>query len=50
MILAKTGSVFRAAGRRHGQDTEIILHHLSSLLRAGERDVLPDRRDSFQLK
>lgn len=38
MILAKTGSVFAVAGRRNSQDTEVILHHLMSLLRAGERD------------
>lgn len=50
MVLARTGSVFAVGGRRHGQDTEVILHHLMSLLRAGERDCLPDRRDSFQLK
>lgn len=50
MILAKAGSVFAVAGSKYGQDTELTLHHLISLLRVGERDSIPDRRDFFQLK
>lgn len=44
LVLARTDLFLAVAGRGHVQDTEVILYHLPSLLRAGERESLPGRR------
>lgn len=44
LVLARTGLFFAVAGRGHLQDTEVILYHFPSQLRAGEREFLPGRR------
>lgn len=47
LILVKTDFFCAAAGRGHVQDTEVILYHLPSLLRAGDRESLPGRKGAF---
>lgn len=36
LVLSRTGFIFAVAGRRHCQDPEVFLYHLSSLPGAGE--------------
>lgn len=36
LVLSRTGLIFTVAEKRHHQDPEVILHHLSSLPGAGE--------------
>lgn len=49
LLLAKTDLFFAVAGRGHIQDTEVILYHLPSLLRAGEKESLPGRRSVLSI-
>lgn len=44
LLLARTDLFFAVAGREHVQNTEMILYHLPSVLRAWERESLPGRR------
>lgn len=46
LVLARTDLFFAVAGRGHVQDTEVILYHFPSLLRAGEKGI-PSREKGF---